>query len=91
VNLRPKARAGAPAEAARDADALLRAVHWSRMDDVLKHAGDLSGKVIISCSLPMNADNMRISASRTPRRVRRNLQGGRELAHRFERLAKQEL
>jgi len=33
------------------------AVHWSRVDDVLKKAGDLSGKVIVSCSLPMNADD----------------------------------
>src|SRR6058998_2596424 len=49
------ARAGTPAEAARDADALLLAVHWSRVDDVLKQAGDLAGKVIVSCSLPMNA------------------------------------
>jgi len=52
-----KARAGTPGEAARDADALLLAVHWSRVDEVLKHAGDVSGKVIVSCSLPMNADN----------------------------------
>ena len=52
-----QARAGTPAEAARDADALLLAVHWSRVDDVLKKAGDLSGKVIVSCSLPMNADD----------------------------------
>jgi predicted dinucleotide-binding enzyme len=51
------ARAGTPHEAAQDADALLLAVHWSRIDDVLKQAGDLSGKVIITCSLPMNADN----------------------------------
>jgi 8-hydroxy-5-deazaflavin:NADPH oxidoreductase len=51
------ARAGTPAEAARDADALLLAVHWSRVDDVLKQAGDLSGKVILTCSLPMNADD----------------------------------
>jgi len=51
------ARAGTPAEAAKDADALLLAVHWSRVDDVLKKAGDLAGKVIISCSLPMNADD----------------------------------
>jgi predicted dinucleotide-binding enzyme len=49
------ARAGTPEEATRDADALLLAVHWSRIDDVLKKAGDLSGKVIVSCSLPMNA------------------------------------
>jgi len=52
-----RARAGTPAEAAKDADALLLAVHWSRVDDVLKKAGDLSGKVIVSCSLPMDADD----------------------------------
>ena len=54
---RGKARSGSPAEAARHADALLLAVHWSRVNDVLKHAGDLSGKVIITCSLPMNRDD----------------------------------
>ena len=52
-----KAQAGTPREAAQEADALLLAVHWSRVDDVLKHAGDVSGKVIVSCSLPMNADD----------------------------------
>src|SRR5437667_6268968 len=51
------ARAGTPGEAAREADALLLAVHWSRVDDVLKQAGDVSGKVIVSCSLPMNGDD----------------------------------
>ena len=51
------ARAGTPDEAARGADALLFAVHWSRADDVLKQAGDLSGKVIVTCSLPMNAED----------------------------------
>ena len=51
------ASAGTPAEAARDADALLLAVHWSRVDDVLGQAGDLAGKVLITCSLPMNADD----------------------------------
>jgi predicted dinucleotide-binding enzyme len=51
------ARAGTPGEAAKDADALLLAVHWSRLGDVLRQAGDLSGKVIVTCSLPMNADN----------------------------------
>jgi 8-hydroxy-5-deazaflavin:NADPH oxidoreductase len=52
-----KARAGTPPDAVRDADAVLLAVHWSRVDDVLKQAGDLSGKVIVSCSLPMMADD----------------------------------
>jgi predicted dinucleotide-binding enzyme len=48
------ARAGAPAEAAKEADAVLLAVHWSRLDDVLTQAGDLSGRVVITCCLPMN-------------------------------------
>jgi predicted dinucleotide-binding enzyme len=57
---RGKARAGSPAEAAQNADALLLAVHWSRVNDVLKRAGDLSGKIIISCSLPMNVGDTRL-------------------------------
>jgi predicted dinucleotide-binding enzyme len=52
-----RATAGTPAAAARDADAVLVAVHWSRMDDVLGQAGDLAGQVVVSCSLPMNADD----------------------------------
>jgi len=59
------ARAGTPAEAAQDADALLLAVHWSRVDDVLKQAGNLSGKVIVSCSLPMNADDTALVVAHT--------------------------
>jgi 8-hydroxy-5-deazaflavin:NADPH oxidoreductase len=55
-----KARAGTPAEAARESETLLLAVHWSRVSDVLKRVGDLSGKVIVTCSLPMNADNTRL-------------------------------
>jgi predicted dinucleotide-binding enzyme len=48
------AAAGTPAVAAHEADALVLAVHWSRVNDVLKQAGDLSGKTIVSCTLPMN-------------------------------------
>jgi 8-hydroxy-5-deazaflavin:NADPH oxidoreductase len=55
-----KARAGSPAEAAKNADVVLLAVHWSRIDDVLKQAGDLSGKVLVTCSLPMDADNTKL-------------------------------
>ena len=54
------ARAGTPGEAAKEADALLLAVHWSRIDDVLKQTGDLSGKVIVTCSLPMDAGNTKL-------------------------------
>jgi len=59
------ARAGTPAEAVRDADAVLLAVHWSRVDDVLKQAGNLSGKVVVSCSLPMNADDTELVVAHT--------------------------
>src|ERR1700758_1109513 len=59
------ARAGTPREAAEEADAVLLAVHWSRISDVLKQAGDLSGKVIVSCSLPMNADDTRLVIGHT--------------------------
>jgi predicted dinucleotide-binding enzyme len=59
------ARAGTPREAAQEADAILLAVHWSRMDDVLKQAGDLSGKVIVTCSLPMDAGNTKLIVAST--------------------------
>jgi 8-hydroxy-5-deazaflavin:NADPH oxidoreductase len=59
------ARAGTPAEAAREADALFLAVHWSRIADVLELAGDLSGKVIVTCSLPMNADSTELVIAHT--------------------------
>src|SRR5207245_9853008 len=52
-----KAWAGTPREAAQEADAVLLAVHWSRIEDVLNQAGDLSGQVIVTCSLRRNADN----------------------------------
>jgi 8-hydroxy-5-deazaflavin:NADPH oxidoreductase len=35
------------------------------MDDVLSQIGDLSGKVIVSCSLPMNADNTSLMIGHT--------------------------
>jgi predicted dinucleotide-binding enzyme len=49
------ARAGTPGEAAKESEILLLAVHWSRCADVLHQAGDVSGKVVVTCSLPMNA------------------------------------
>src|SRR5256884_5412877 len=73
-----KARAGTPREAAKDADALLLAVHWSRVDDVLQQAGDLSGKVIVTCSLPMNADDTGLVIAHTS-------SGAEELAKRVRK------
>jgi len=59
------ASAGTPADAARGADALLLAVHWSRVDDVLKQAGSVAGKVIVTCSLPMSLDDTGLAIART--------------------------
>lgn len=52
-----RASAGAPAEAVRGADAVLLAVHWTRVQDVLAEAGALSGKLVLSCTLPMSRDD----------------------------------
>ena len=59
------ARAGTPREAAKEADALLLAVHWSRIEEVLSQTGDLSGKVVVTCSLPMNDDNTELVLAHT--------------------------
>jgi predicted dinucleotide-binding enzyme len=62
---RGNARAGTPREAAQGADAVLLAVHWSRTEDVLNQAGDLSGRVVVTCSLPMNEDNTALVVAHT--------------------------
>lgn len=72
------ARAGTPGEAAKDADALLLAVHWSRIGDVLKQAGDLSSKVILTCCLPMDAGNTKLILGTTT-------SGAEELAKKIPR------
>jgi predicted dinucleotide-binding enzyme len=60
-----KARAGTPREAAQEAHALLLAVHWSRVDDVLAQVGELPGKVVLTCSLPMNSDDTALVVGQT--------------------------
>lgn len=59
------ARAGSPQEAVESADVLLLAVHWSRVDDVLAQAGDLSGKTVITCTLPMTDDDTALAVGHT--------------------------
>jgi predicted dinucleotide-binding enzyme len=60
-----KARAGTPREAVQEAGAVLLAVNWSRLGDLLNQAGDLSGKVIVTCSLPMNKGNTELVVAHT--------------------------
>jgi predicted dinucleotide-binding enzyme len=73
-----RARAGTPAEAVATADAVLLAVHWSRVDDVLKQAGSLSGKTLLTCSLPMSEDDSHLVLGLTT-------SGAEELAHKVPR------
>lgn len=72
------AHAGTPREASRDADALLLAVNWLQVDDVLKQAGDLSGKVIVTCCLPMNEESTELTIAHTS-------SGAEELAKKVRR------
>jgi predicted dinucleotide-binding enzyme len=51
------------------------AVHWSRFGDVRDQAGDLAGKVVVTCSLPMNKDNTGLVVAHTS-------SGAEELARR---------
>ena len=62
---RRNARAGTVRAAAESAEALLLAVHWSRVPEVLRQAGDLTGKVVLTCSLPMNADDSELVVGRS--------------------------
>jgi predicted dinucleotide-binding enzyme len=71
-----KARAGTPREAVQGANAVLLAVHWLRFDDVLAQTGDLSGKVVITCSMPMNEDDTELAVAHTS-------SGAEELAKRI--------
>ena len=61
----PKASVGTPREAVRHADAILIAVHWTRVNDVLKQAGSLKGKTLITCTMPMSSDDDHLAVGRT--------------------------
>lgn len=60
-----RAYAGTPADATQEADAVLLAVHWTRVDDLLAQAGTLAGKVLLTCSLPMSEDDSHLVIGHT--------------------------
>ena len=60
-----EARAGTVREAVQHADVVLLAVRWPRLRDVLKQAGALAGKTVITCSLPMDADERELMVAHT--------------------------
>jgi predicted dinucleotide-binding enzyme len=45
-----------PVQAAAQAEVILLAVPWRAAPDALKAAGDLSGKVLLDCTNPVNSD-----------------------------------
>ena len=59
------ARAGSVQEAVQQSDVLLLAVYWSRISDVLKQAGSLASKTVITCCLPMSDDDERLVVARS--------------------------
>ncbi len=71
----PTARAATPAEAAQ-CDVVLLAVPWRALDTALEQAGDLAGKVVLSCSLPMRPDDGALALGHT-------MSGAEDLAERL--------
>lgn len=60
-----KASTGTPADAANGADVILLAVHWSRLEDVLRQAGDLAGKVVLTCCVPLDPSDTQLVIAHT--------------------------
>lgn len=56
---------GTIAEAVTGADALLLSVHWSRIGDVLEQAGDLAGKIVLNCCVPLDESNTNLVVGTT--------------------------
>ncbi len=56
---------GSIAHAVEGADALLLAVHWSRVPDVLEQAGSLDGQVVLNCCVPLNDQNTQLVVGTT--------------------------
>ncbi|WP_167306256.1 hypothetical protein [Caballeronia arationis] len=51
------AKAGAPWQAVEHAEPVLLAAHWLGRDDVLAQAGDLRGKTVLTCTMPLDASS----------------------------------
>jgi predicted dinucleotide-binding enzyme len=52
------ASAGTPAEAARFGEVVMLSVPWTRIDDVLKEAGSLDGKIVIDTTNQFGPDGL---------------------------------
>jgi predicted dinucleotide-binding enzyme len=59
------AKSSSPADAAKNAEAVLFAVQWSTIDEVLHQSRSLAGKTVLTCSLPMTADDTELTIGHT--------------------------
>lgn len=59
------ARAGTPRQVVEQSDLIVLAVHWLRLNDVLAQAGDLAGKIVLSCTNPLDASNRELVVAHT--------------------------
>jgi predicted dinucleotide-binding enzyme len=69
------ATAARPADAVATADAVFVAVHWSTLAKALRQTGPLARRTVLTCMLPMNADDTALVVGRTK-------SGAEELARR---------
>ncbi|WP_321340387.1 NAD(P)-binding domain-containing protein [Breoghania sp.] len=67
---------GTVAEAVKAADVVLLAVHWSCVEQALCDAGDLAGKIVVSCCVPLDAADEHLLVGTVT-------SGAEELAKRF--------
>ena len=69
------AKSASPADAAKGAEAVLFAVQWSTIDEALEQSRSLSRKTVLTCTLPMTADDTKLAIGHTS-------SGAEELARR---------
>ncbi|KVK53984.1 transmembrane reductase oxidoreductase [Agrobacterium deltaense] len=56
---------GTIAETVANADALLLAVHWSRIDEILFQTGDLADKIVLNCCVPLDRQDKNLVVGTT--------------------------
>ena len=52
----PNSSAGSPAEAVKKSDIILLSVKWDSVEDAIKAAGSMQGKILIDCTNPLKPD-----------------------------------
>jgi len=61
----PGAKTGTPAEAVKNSEAILLSVRWENVEDALKAAGSMDGKILIDCTNPISADMTKLLIGHT--------------------------